>query len=272
MAALEEIRSAELDIATRFLPPGGRILELGGGSGYQAYLLSRRGFEVVSLDIPSRPPAARQYHPVETYDGVHIPYPDASFDAVFSSNVLEHVGPLPDLLRESSRVLRPGGISVHLMPTPTWRLWTSVTHYVVLPRRLARFLRRRLTASQETNSDRTVPRGQVARKPATTHIRARGLLLPGPHGRTDSSAVAELIQFRAGNWERALNQAGLEVTDSMPNRLFYTGHRVLARLPVSSRRRLSRLFGSSCRIYVTKPAAQPAPPLAGSVADARPLE
>lgn len=48
-------------------------------------------------------------------DARALPWPAASFDAVISTNVLEHV-PRPELLaihRESFRLLKPGGIALH---------------------------------------------------------------------------------------------------------------------------------------------------------------
>jgi SAM-dependent methyltransferase len=52
---------------------------------------------------------------------LNIPYPDNSFDYVFSDQVLEHVEGFPqEAIDESFRVLKPGGICVHttclLMP------------------------------------------------------------------------------------------------------------------------------------------------------------
>jgi SAM-dependent methyltransferase len=46
----------------------------------------------------------------EAGDLYALPYPDASFDAVFICHVLQHVAAPLDVLRELRRVLRPGGV------------------------------------------------------------------------------------------------------------------------------------------------------------------
>lgn len=61
--------------------------------------------------------------------GEAIPFPDASFDVVFSNNVLEHTQNPEQVLAESIRVLRPGGVMYHVVPNyGSW--WEG--HYGVL--------------------------------------------------------------------------------------------------------------------------------------------
>jgi SAM-dependent methyltransferase len=45
------------------------------------------------------------------------PFPDASFDVIVSNQVGEHVADLNLFVAENARVLRPGGVGVHVFPT-----------------------------------------------------------------------------------------------------------------------------------------------------------
>jgi SAM-dependent methyltransferase len=128
MEHLEALRTAELEHVLDLLPAGCALLEIGAGSGWQAKRLSKLGFSVEAIDVPSSNYAATRVWAVREYDGVHIPFPDASFDCVFSSNTLEHISHVREFQREIVRVLRPDGVAVHLVPSATWRLWTNLTN------------------------------------------------------------------------------------------------------------------------------------------------
>lgn len=65
--------------------------------------------DYVTADLSS--PLAREH-----FDITKIPYPDASFDAIYCSHVLEHVPDDRKAMRELRRVLRPGGWALILVP------------------------------------------------------------------------------------------------------------------------------------------------------------
>lgn len=247
---LKAIRRYELELMAGHLPEGGKVLELGGGDGYQASILASKGYAVTSLEV-ALPGDAPLHHPLVIFDGRHIPAADTSFDAVFSSNVLEHVIHLDDLLADTKRVLKPGGIAVHSMPTPSWSFWTSITFGIG-------FVARALAARRE----RSVDVGKGGTETAPTHPRAhagqgargsrwnlREMLVAPPHGAEAKSAWQELSLFRKVRWVATLDRNGFDVRAATGMDLFYTGDLLLVRLPLSARRWLAPALGPSCRLY-----------------------
>ena len=77
----EAIRRLELKLVIDEFTATDRILEIGGGSGFQASIIAEHVKDCVSIDV-SPDPAPR--HPVKLYDGFTIPFEDSSFDIIFS--------------------------------------------------------------------------------------------------------------------------------------------------------------------------------------------
>lgn len=226
-----------------------KILEIGGGTGYQAKRLTEDGFIVDSIDILGSNYAGQLEFPVKAYDGRNIPFPDASFDVVFSSNVLEHVQDLHYLQTEMKRVLKPGGYCVHLMPTGAWRLWTNVGHYVELIQRLLALLPKLIPKGFTKHA--LVDVLSVMRLMAST---VKHYAFVPRHGET-GNALSEILTFSALYWKRHFTNQHFTINEATPVGLFYTGHMVLGtRFPISARQKLSKWFGSACVIYVVRPA------------------
>jgi SAM-dependent methyltransferase len=105
----------------RHLPPGGAVLDVGCGGGLVAERLKDAPGRYVGLDIPTRSLrlAAADRRPGEVLhatwvsgSGERLPFPDASFDVVAFSEVIEHLLRPELAVWEISRVLRPGGVVV----------------------------------------------------------------------------------------------------------------------------------------------------------------
>jgi SAM-dependent methyltransferase len=127
---LESIRRYELDFARHALPRSGALLEIGAGTGWQAQTLQALGFEVDAIDLSSSNYKEHRAFPVVDYDGHRIPFGDNTFDVVFSSNVLEHIPHVEAFQKEIHRVLKPGGVAAHILPSSSWRFWTNITHFL----------------------------------------------------------------------------------------------------------------------------------------------
>jgi len=89
------------------------VLDLGCGAGVEtAHLAQALGSKTVGIDIHNHfDPSAARLVELQKYDGHNIPFPDDSFDVVYSFHVLEHVENLVSLLQEVHRVLKPNGVA-----------------------------------------------------------------------------------------------------------------------------------------------------------------
>lgn len=105
----------------RFLRPRlagmrGAVLDVGCGEMPFRYLL-RATARYTGLDVPAAGEFGMRRHPdIQDFDGLTIPFADASFDHVLCTEVLEHAEDPVALVAEMHRVLRPGGTLVATVP------------------------------------------------------------------------------------------------------------------------------------------------------------
>ncbi|WP_448640776.1 bifunctional 2-polyprenyl-6-hydroxyphenol methylase/3-demethylubiquinol 3-O-methyltransferase UbiG [Geodermatophilus sp. URMC 63] len=99
-------------------PTGLRVLDIGCGGGFLAEEFARLGCRVVGVD-PSAPSleTARRHAADRRWDieyrvgaGEDLPVQDAEFDLAYCCDVLEHVNDLDQVISETARALKPGGL------------------------------------------------------------------------------------------------------------------------------------------------------------------
>lgn len=114
------VRRDGLDSEVRFLSayPGGRLLDVGCGSGDWLFKMQSLGWEVKGIDFDPEAVAVAADRGIDVVHGSleaqH--YPDESFDAITLNDVIEH---LPDpfaTLAECRRILRSGGHLIMVTP------------------------------------------------------------------------------------------------------------------------------------------------------------
>lgn len=109
-----------IPVLLRLSTPGDDVLEVGCGCGYLSLELAKRGRRATGIDVSAVAIAEAKRHAAalgpdtaafRAVDGMSIPFPDGSFDLVFSVEVVEHLHEqdVPTHFREALRVLRPGG-------------------------------------------------------------------------------------------------------------------------------------------------------------------
>jgi 2-polyprenyl-3-methyl-5-hydroxy-6-metoxy-1,4-benzoquinol methylase len=206
-AYLDVVRRAWLDRQVMYLParPAGRLLDVGCGNGGMMQRLAELGWQAEGVDFD--PDAVQQARarglPVRLGALHHQAYPDEHFDAITMTHVVEHVPDPLALLRESHRILRPGGRLALVTPNAdslghklfrdAWRGLEPPRHLHVFQRSALRTLVHRAgfavlststaipgadTILLESQAIRLTRRGHSpGRQPAALRLWARGMQL-----------------------------------------------------------------------------------------------
>lgn len=249
---LDELRTYELELTLKkygHLFSGKRLLEVGCGSGVQMRHLKSVCATVKGVEIPGSVYAERRPEDILEFDGTNLPFESNSFDVIYSSNVLEHCTQPEGLNAEMRRVLASGGVGIHLLPSHFWRIWTHVTHYPALLKRIRRY----------RSNVRSGPQGcsQLHRRSKLQLL--GGLLMDRRHGEY-GNRVTEMLEFHPSSWNKRFTSWGWRLDAIEPGGLFYTGKGLLSdKWSFASRRRWSAILGSACVIFVVSDQSSESP-------------
>lgn len=127
-----------------------RVLDIGCGNGEFLQLLQGAGHEAVGVDIdPAMVTQCRQQglNAVEADVRTWLPTQAAHFDAIFSSNVIEHLAAetVAAIVAGAYQALRPGGLLLLGTPNPESAIvhlheyWRDPTHVRLYSRQLLEF-------------------------------------------------------------------------------------------------------------------------------------
>ncbi len=259
---LHTLRRREIDLVFGHCPPAlfDRGLELGAGDGFQSRLLAHYVADLVVSDyrpslanLPARPGMTYQMCDAERVDEV---FAAQQFDLIFSSNMLEHLPQPERALRGMQRVLKDDGVTIHLIPSPFWKLCQMIGFFPnAVISRLERWRQRRNAASAgKIEQAAEIAWDNNPKVAGRQYSYLRRLLWPTPHGVSGSNR-AEFTAFSPARWRSMFARADFEVA-------------AVLRGPVSSgygfgldglRTRLERLGLASEYAYIAHKAGRPSP-------------
>jgi 2-polyprenyl-3-methyl-5-hydroxy-6-metoxy-1,4-benzoquinol methylase len=118
-------RRTDLEAEVLFLTahPGGKLLDVGCGSGERMERLQSLGWTVSGIDFDGKAVGLAKKRGLDVSVGTipGVVFPPDSFDAITLNHVIEHVPDPVSLLSECQRILKPGGKVV--IATPNNRSW-----------------------------------------------------------------------------------------------------------------------------------------------------
>lgn len=124
MTGGQDIGWRKIVIRLAEIPEGGRVLDLGAGTGdlSREALRQSPGCRPIAADFTLGMMLAGKKENSTSFDwscadALNLPFPDQSFDAVVSGFLLRNVVDLKQALKEQLRVLKPGGRIVALDTT-----------------------------------------------------------------------------------------------------------------------------------------------------------
>jgi SAM-dependent methyltransferase len=115
------LRAVECRFMAR-VPITPRVLDIGCGDGHFASIAYDQlpidvGIDVMARDLPEAKNRPGVYREVMFASATELPFADASFNTVVSNCVIEHIPDNDAVLREISRVLKPGGVFATTLPS-----------------------------------------------------------------------------------------------------------------------------------------------------------
>lgn len=179
-------------------------LELGAGNGFQATLLSKYVSRLVSTELKpdiltNKNTEFVEYHICNAEEAVNA-FDKGGFSLIFSSNLLEHVSDSHKALSGIHKLLKDGGITIHIMPNPFWKLCHMLFY---IPNRclivLERILNNKPIRANNMHKTRTAQKSLM-----------HSLLTLKPHGVSDGN-IKEFFAFTKSRWIREFEKANLEL-------------------------------------------------------------
>lgn len=223
------------------------ILEIGAGDGYMSNALSEAGFDVTATDPAPREPS--KYN-VQQMGGYDLKFEDSSFDIILSSNVLEHIVDLPKALTEMKRVLKPGGVMVHSVPTVYCNLATMIVQPLAYFKNLFLLFSGKAKIKVNKNRSKLFQVLHFCYKIVFNFLNPLRILISKGHGVSKNRFWALYI-WRRKHWKEQFKNSDLEVAAIVKVPYLYSMHKMFPNRMDKVRHKIGNKF-NSVDIYCLK--------------------
>lgn len=244
----ELIRNGELLTALESFPKEKNleVLEIGGRDGYQAELISKKGFKVTSIDIK---PIFPQFYPVQKGDITKLDFHENSFDIIFSSNMLQEIHSIDEALLEMKRVLKKDGIIIHIVPSSWWTLITNFWHYCFIPKYLIKSKKIQHIFNSELKKENN--NKEISKDESKSSERNLKRLFLHPLG-ANTSFMHEIVYFSEFYWKKLFIQNGFKIINKKNCPYYYSGYAILKFKFLNFRKIFAKFFPSCYCLVLTK--------------------
>lgn len=116
---------------------GKKVLEIGVGAGSDHLQWARAGADLYGVDLTAAAIETTRrrldYYGLKSnlqnINAEKLPFPDQTFDIVYSWGVIHHSETPPEIVKEVARVLKPGGMAITMFYSKhsvrTWKYWVK---------------------------------------------------------------------------------------------------------------------------------------------------
>src|SRR3989344_1232984 len=255
---LHNIRKREIDLVFSLLSRTHFVsgLEIGAGDGFQTTLLAPHIDKLISSDLnfkrikDSLKVSNVEYRQVDA-DNITGVFSPASFDLIFSSNVLEHVRSPKTVLGATHKMLRYDGYAVHIVPSRAIKIFYLLLYYphlffLAIERLFGKLKGESFFQGAGVNLGNNI--NLAVQSPSS---RFKKFLFPSVHGNFRSHGE-EFIAYGRDKWEKLFTDNGYSVK-AYANGPAFSGYGFGFN---NLRRLLERLGVSSEHIFILKKMSQ----------------
>ncbi len=184
---------------------GRRVLEIGVGAASDFISFARAGADVCGVDLT---PAAVEHAKrrleleglqgeVTVASGESLPYPDHSFDLVYSWGVIHHAECPAKVVREARRLLAPGGeVRAMLYGRHSWVAYGLWLRHALMSGHPTRSLSDVVAAHMESPGTRAYTRGELEMLFSGAGFeRVRVTGFPTPYDRQVAGPLARIVRL-----------------------------------------------------------------------------